>query len=87
VTEILAIYDNPEFGDRYSVVLSSRTMVDPKEHDKLRDCLAVGDDVTHPQNGFSQMTVAELGPHLGKPIRFEDLPRPVQDHVMERIGA
>ena len=85
MTEILAIYDNPEYTDRYTVVFSSRAMVDPKDTD-LRDCLMVGDDPLHPQNGYSQMGVAQLGPHLGKPIRFEQLPEAVQDHVMERIG-
>ena len=83
--EIIGIYDNPEYTDRYTVVLSSKDGVDPKDED-LRDCLMIGDDPTHPQNGYSQMGVAQLGPHLGKRIRFEQLPERVQNHVMERVG-
>ena len=84
---VLAIFDNGgETIDRYTVVLGTGQVSDT---DYNRDMLALGDDVTSPQ-GFSQYTYGEFNPskdnsHLGKEIRWEDLPETHQKHIIWRI--
>lgn len=35
--------------------------------------------------GFSQFTSGKLGKHLGKRIKFENLPKEAQKHVIQRL--
>ena len=76
------VYDNGgETADRYTVVILDRAW-DTKPGYKAM--LGLSDDPTHPQ-GFSQFTEGQDGPHLGKLIKFTDLPRNVQEHVKDRL--
>lgn len=74
-----AIYDNGgQTVDRYTIILSEGV------------CLSLSDipddigDTDDPQ-GFSQYSQCTEGEHLGKKIRFEDLPENVQKHVKARL--
>lgn len=86
---ILAIYDNPKFVDRYTIV-TDETYKD-QNGKTLNEMLGVGAD----PRGFSQWssgtrpcTINGLLSdrcHLGNRIRFEDLSETVQKHIAERI--
>jgi len=81
--DIKAIYDNGgETLDRYTVVLNSHDMnSDPQ----FNDALGLSDNPTHPQ-GFSQFTSAMDGDHLGKRIRFDQLPMNIRQHITDRLA-
>ena len=69
----LRIYDNGgESFDRYTVVF-----LDRPEYGDLLECLAMSENPFHPQ-GFCQHSSAMLGSHLGKCIRFDQLPADCQ---------
>ena len=78
--KIKAVYDNPEFNDRYSVYFGPKNKVNG-----LTDCLGLSDNPTHPQ-GFSQFCMGEPGPHNGQKINFSDLPAKIRAHVRERLS-
>lgn len=66
-------YDNGGVTiDRYTVVF-----MDSPEHDRLFTALAMDESPFHPQ-GFGQHTEARPGRHLGKRIKFTDLPADCQ---------
>ena len=74
----VAVYDNGGATlDRYTVI--------PLDADWHGMALGLSTQPSHPQ-GFSQWGQCSEGPHLGKRIRFEQLPRNVQEHVMMRLG-
>jgi hypothetical protein len=80
--KVIACYDNGgETIDRYTIVLNTY-------HDyakTLRECLALSSG----QDGyfsFSQFSSCQMGRHLGKKLKFEQLPEHVQKHVLARIA-
>lgn len=71
---VKTIWDNGgETFDRYVVIM------------KDRSALGLSDNPDSPQ-GFSQWSEITEGPHLGKKIVWDDLPKDVQDHVVRRLG-
>jgi hypothetical protein len=66
----IACYDDGKSGDRYTVVY-----LDEPDGRKLRCYAAVGMSAApfHPQ-GIGQHCMATVGRHLGKRIKFVDLP-------------
>lgn len=78
--KIIAVYDNGgKTFDRYTVV------VDSYLDDDMYECLGLSSEPTGPQ-GFSQFCSCQMGPHLGKKLKFEELPENVQKHVKARIA-
>jgi hypothetical protein len=67
--------DGPEVFDRYTVVFTNH-----KEQPNVYECLCMSSSPFWPQ-GFCQHTVCIVGPHLGKRIRFADLPPDCQTAV------
>jgi hypothetical protein len=73
----LRIYDNGgKSFDRYTIVF-----LDRPEHGDMLECLAMSENPFHPQ-GFCQHSMAMLGAHLGKRIRFDQLPTDCQRATM-----
>ena len=69
----LRIYDNGgKSFDRYTVVFLNRP-----EYGGMFECLAMSENPFHPQ-GFGMHAMAMLGGHLGKRIRFDQLPADCQ---------
>lgn len=69
------------FWDRYTVVY-----LDHKERGRgTYSARAMSARPFHPQ-GFGQMTTAMLGRHLGKRIKFEDLPEDCQKVVKQDLS-
>lgn len=80
-TRVKVYDDGDKSFDRYTVVL------DEPGTRAGGDFAALGlsDNPGHPQ-GFSQFTTAHDGPHLGKRIKFSDLPDGVRKHAAARLG-
>ena len=78
--EILEIRDNPKFGDRYTVVYNIIG-----DNNGNYECLGMNASPFHPQ-GIGQHSTAELGPHLGKKITFDELPKDCQECVIQDLG-
>jgi len=79
--KIYKIFDNGgETVDRFAVVTSIKRYYAGYWS---YDALALSSNPDWPR-GFSQWCTVVLGKHLGKEIRFEDLPENVQKHVLER---
>jgi hypothetical protein len=79
---IIAIYDNSgKTMDRYTVVFDTYS----NEKHTQYDCLGMSNNPDDPQ-GFSQMFDCILGKHLGKRIKFSDLPQNIQMHVEYRVN-
>ena len=77
--ENLRIYDNGgETFDRYTVVLLN------EKHGRFYDCIGLSDNCDRP-DGFSQYCTCEDGRHLGKKIKFTELPENVQKHNELRL--
>ena len=77
----LKIYDNGgETCDRYTVVFTDR----PERAKNTYTCLGMSEKPFHPQ-GFGQHSTAMLGRHLGKSIKFEDLPVDCQKMVLQNL--
>ena len=77
---ILAIYDYPDFADRYSIYVD-------KKHDyqgRLYMVLCLSDNCNQP-NGVNMWGSGELGDHNGKKITFEQLPPQVQKCAHTRL--
>lgn len=75
---ILSVFDDGgKSFDRYTIVLKE------KEHGKWV-CLGLSINTTSP-NGFSQFSNCEVGPHLGKKIKWNALPAHVKKHAEERL--
>jgi len=79
----IRIYDNGgKTFDRYTVVFIDR----PERKVNHFECLGMSDNPFHPQ-GFGQHSTAVPGRHLGKRIKFDELPFPCQKLVHQNIGA
>jgi hypothetical protein len=71
----LRIYDNGGATfDRYTVVYMDRP-----EYDGFYECLGMSENAL----GFCQHSSAMIGSHLGKPIKFKELPIPCQLAAMK----
>jgi hypothetical protein len=80
--KIIACYDNQgETFDRYTIVLNTWF----NNAKTMKDCLALSNNPTHPQ-GFSQFSGCQMGKHLGKKIKFSDLPDHIQNHINYRLN-
>jgi hypothetical protein len=82
---ILAVYDLPEYTDRYCIVMEKNFMQKRDKDDLFRDCLSLSDHPSHAQ-GYSQWGVCVIGPHLGKRITFDSLPKNIQAHIRQRLA-
>lgn len=79
---VVAVYDSgPDEGiDRYTLVLS----LDYTANVGYRQMLGMSGSPSHPQ-GVSQFGEGLWGDHLGKRIKFQDLPENVQAHAIARL--
>jgi hypothetical protein len=73
--------DGDETFDRYTVAFTYH-----KEQPNVYECLCMSSNPFWPQ-GFCQHTVCIVGPHLGKRIRFADLPPDCQTAVRRDLEA
>ena len=88
----IRVYDNGgKTVDRYTVLFDDDP--DPRYDDERkprphgpREALVLSGAPTHPQ-GFSQMTDARPGPHLGRRVRLTDLPEAVREHIILRAKS
>jgi hypothetical protein len=83
----LVIYDNPEFMDRYTVILREATFLEKAVQScgDLYHCLGLSHNPDSPQ-GFSQCGYANLEAMEGmEAIHFLDLPENVQRHISMRL--
>jgi hypothetical protein len=79
------VYDNGgETQDRYTIFHPNAHKEGLKTK-KPVEALAMDKSPTHPQ-GFSQMTSAQVGKHLGKKIKFSSLSDDLQKHIHSRLG-
>lgn len=84
MNKIIRVYDNGgKTSDRYLVVLAKRgyVMANPAHHPML----SMSDEPSHPQ-GVSLFGEGRIGKHLGKRIKFDDLPEKVRIHALERLA-
>lgn len=79
---ILAIYDDPNCFDRYSVYYNSVDKV--KDGKKFYWVLGMSANPFHPQ-GFLQHTCGQLGRHNGKRIQLKDLPTDCRKEVLREL--
>ena len=81
--KILACYDNGgKTFDRYTIVFDETEKYHASGN-VFNACLAIGND----PRGFSQWSTCQMGRHLGKKLKFEELPENVQKHVIARIAC
>ena len=79
--DILAVYDNPRYSDRYTVVLNKSW----EANDGRFQCLGFNAIPTSPNAGISQFGECVNGSHLGIEIAFSSLPEDLQAHVIGRL--
>lgn len=76
-------YDNGgKTFDRYTVIY----MDDPERGHNLFSSVGMSEHPFHPQ-GFGQHGAARPGRHLGKRIKFEELPVDCQKLVLQDLGG
>lgn len=84
---VLRIYDNGgKTADRYTIV--PPRWAGASHYDRRRalwEALASGSTPFHPQ-GFGQHTEAMPGPHLGRRIKWADLPADVQKFARQTFS-
>ncbi len=79
----IACYDNGgETADRYTVVY----LDEPEREPGVFACVGMSDSPFHPQ-GFGQHSTAMLGAHLGKRIKFWQLPDDCRKLVRRDMGV
>jgi hypothetical protein len=82
---VCRIYDNGgESFDRYTIAFKGYYV---ERHGMIYPYLAASDDPFHPQ-GFGQHGESNMfmkGHRLGKRVRFESLPLPVQKFILQSI--
>ena len=89
---LLAVYDNGgETADRYTAIYGAPLWT--PEHYRIGrlPCRGMSANPFHPQ-GVGMFGECERGPHLGRKVRFADLPEPVRrcieyDCSCENCGA
>jgi len=78
--EVTSIWDNGgETADRYSIVMNW------KETPTMYAILGLSDNPESPQ-GFSQFTHGQAGKHLGKKLKWNQLPPKIQKHIVSRLA-
>lgn len=84
----LRIYDNGGRSfDRYTVIPPRNAGADYREHAPFMwSAIAASENPYHPQ-GFGQHVAAMPGSHLGRRIRWDDLPADVQRFACEAFPA
>lgn len=79
--KLIKCYDSgPEFLDRYTVLYKDCPEYLPNSYGGR----AMSDNPFHPQ-GFGQYIVAQAGNHLGKRIKFKDLPEDCKKLVLQDL--
>jgi hypothetical protein len=85
--DLLAIYDvgpDADTIDRYTFVLWGETRPNPKPpYGRLYQCLGTDES----GNAVSMFGECEVGPHLGKRVKWGDVPERLQQHVAWRLEA
>ena len=91
---VVACYDNRgRSADRYTVLFGgslwepdyARLNAECGNDPRRIQCLCMSDGPTHPQ-GVSIWTEALRGPHLGRKVRWLDLPEHIRQHTMARAS-
>lgn len=83
-----SVYDNGgATADRYTVIPEGKGWhpVQNRQGRWQYCALALNDTPTNPAFGFSQFCEAVKGRHLGRKVKFADLPSNVQAHARQRI--
>ena len=81
--KVKAIYDNGgKTFDRYTVVYNE--IEQHRTEGNLYSCLGMSTMPFDPQ-GFGQHSSAQMGSHLGKRIKFDDLPKDCQRAVNQDL--
>ena len=89
--EILGCWDNGgtkrATADRYTIAFGGGYYAAPSpgRDPRLVPMLGVNGVPTHPQYGISMWGEGIRGPHLGKKIRWKDLPEHIRRHVLARM--
>jgi len=78
--KVLAIYDKPEYADRYTVYFN----VIEKDRPRMYMCLGMDAHPFAPQ-GIGQHSAGMLGPHNGKRISFRQLPPDCKKAVLMHL--
>lgn len=82
-TNKISVYDNGgKTFDRYTIVLletKSKPLFGGKYYDY--ECIGSSENGT----GFFMHSTCQLGRHLGKKIKFESLPKELQERVIDEI--
>lgn len=82
---VLRIYDNGgKTADRYTII-PPRWAVEYRESAAFWEAIGSSETPFHPQ-GFGMHISAAPGAHLGKRIRWEDLPRDVKTFARQSFG-
>lgn len=81
---IRAYDDGGKTLDRYTVVYLETAFIQPTTGRKVYEFVGMSEDPFHPQ-GFGQHGECETGRHLGKRIRFADLPPACQRLVLSDL--
>jgi hypothetical protein len=82
--KIHSVYDNEgETFDRYTVFYSGRGVFHPSDL-RMRMHVGMSEHPFHPQ-GFGQHGYGMPGRHVGKRIKFEDLPPDCQKLVLQDL--
>jgi hypothetical protein len=75
---VLRVYDNRgRTCDRYTIIPPRWAGAEYREHAGLWQAIGANDTPFHPQ-GYGQHVSATPGPHLGRRVRWDELPRDVQ---------
>ncbi len=75
---LLAVYDNGgKTADRYTALYGEPIWIAKYQRPGLLPCRSMSADPFHPQ-GVGMFGECERGPHLGRKVRFADLPLAVQ---------
>lgn len=76
---VIAIYDDPEYVDRYTIVTDGSN-----DGGKSTLYLSLSDNCNSPM-GFSQFGECPVKNHTGKRIAWTDMPQHVRDHATARL--
>ena len=69
----IRFYDNPDFNDRYTIILPNSRFVH-YYHGLQYEALGMNDLPFSPNMGVCQHSECPAGEHLGKRINYSDLP-------------
>lgn len=73
-------YDRGGSGDRYTMVYMDESRLDHSGK-RLFSCFGMNETPAHPCYGIGMHSDCMIGPHLGKRIRFDQLPEECQKTV------